>query len=127
MRPVRNDKDRNDRKAGRDALGETAPLLPLRELIVLPRQVYLIFVGRQKSIKALEAAEARKQPILLIAQKDAKVSDPGPRDIYTTGTLGVVVQLLRLPDGTVKALLEGKRRARIVRYAAEEEYFQVEV
>src|SRR6202790_4943706 len=123
----RNDKDKNDRKDGRDALGETVPLLPLRELIVFPNQVYPILVGRQKSIKALEAAEARKQPILLVAQKDAKVSDPGPRDIYTTGTLGVVVQLLRLPDGTVKALLEGKRRARIVRYGAEEEYFQVEV
>src|SRR6202047_132090 len=124
----RNDKDKNDKKDGRDGhLGETVPLLPLRELIVFPHQVYPIFVGRQKSIKALEAAEARKQPILLVAQKDAKVSDPGPRDIYTTGTLGVVVQWLRLPDGTVKALLEGKRRARIVRYAAEEEYFQVEV
>src|SRR6202022_2877249 len=124
---LRNDKDKNDRKDGRDALGETVPLLPLRELIVFPHQVYPIFVGRQKSIKALEAAEVRKQPILLVAQKDAKVSDPGPRDIYTTGTLGVVVQLLRLPDGTVKALLQGKRRPRIVRSAAEEENFQVEV
>src|SRR5579864_6215272 len=119
---------RNDKKDSRDpSQGEMVPLLPLRELIVFPHQVYPIFVGRQKSIKALEAAEARKQPILLIAQKDAKVSDPGPRDIYATGTLGVVVQLLRLPDGTVKALLEGKRRARIVRYAGEQEYFQVEV
>jgi ATP-dependent Lon protease len=123
----RNDKDKNDKKDGRDGQGEAVPLLPLRELIVFPHQVYPIFVGRQKSIKALEAAEARKQPILLVAQKDAKVSDPGPQDIYATGTLGVVVQLLRLPDGTVKALLEGKRRARIVRYAAETEYFQVEV
>src|SRR6266478_1740513 len=123
----RNDKDKNDKKDGRDGQGETVPLLPLRELIVFPHQFYPIFVGRQKSIKALEAAEARKQPILLVAQKDAKVSDPGPQDIYATGTLGVVVQLLRLPDGTVKALLEGKRRARIVRYAGEQEYFQVEV
>src|SRR6202158_2857821 len=123
----RNDKDKNDKKDGRDGQGETVPLLPLRELIVFPHQVYPIFVGRQKSIKALEAAEARKQPILLDAQKDAKVSDPGPQDIYATGTLGVVVQVLRLPDGPVKALLEGKRRARIVRYAGEQEYFQVEV
>src|SRR5438105_5264652 len=106
---------------------QTVPLLPLRELIVFPHQVYPIFVGRQKSIKALEAAEARKQPILLVAQKDAKVSDPGPDDIYAMGTLGVVVQLLRLPDGTVKALLEGKRRARIVRFLSDDEYFQVEV
>ena len=108
----RNDKDKNDKKDGRDGQGDTVPLLPLRELIVFPHQVYPIFVGRQKSIKALEAAEARKQPILLVAQKDAKVSDPGPQDIYAIGTLGVVVQLLRLPDGTVKALLEGKKRAR---------------
>src|SRR5690242_3189422 len=123
----RNDKDKNDKRDGRDGQGDIVPLLPLRELIVFPHQVYPIFVGRQKSIKALEAAEARKQPILLVAQKDAKISEPGPQDIYATGTLGIVVQLLRLPDGTVKALLEGKRRARITRYVAEQEYFQVEV
>src|SRR5271154_3345731 len=120
---------RNDKKDNRDAAAsnEAVPLLPLRELIVFPHQVYPIFVGRQKSIKALEAAEARKQPILLVAQKDAKISDPGPQDIYATGTLGVVVQLLRLPDGTVKALLEGKRRARILKYLPQDEFFQVDV
>jgi ATP-dependent Lon protease len=117
---------RNDRKDNRDA-PETVPLLPLRELIVFPHEVYPIFVGRAKSIKALEAAEAQKKPILLAAQKDAKIADPGPGDIYTMGTLGVVVQLLRLPDGTVKALLEGKRRARVLRYISEDDYFQVEV
>src|SRR6202047_4360650 len=112
----RNDKDKNDRKDGRDAQGETVPLLPLRELIVFPHQVYPIFVGRQKSIKALEAAEAAKQPILLAAQKDARVAEPGPDHIHAVGTLGMVVQLLRLPDGTVKALLGGKKRARVGRY-----------
>src|SRR5215469_13624033 len=105
---------------------QTVPLLPLRELIVFPHEVYAIFVGRQKSIRALEAAEAAKKPILLAAQKDARVSEPGPDDIYTVGTLGVVVQLLRLPDGTVKALLEGKKRARVVRYVSQDAYFQVE-
>ena len=118
---------RNDKKDNREASNETVPLLPLRELIVFPHEVYPIFVGRQKSIKALEAAETSKRPILLAAQKDARVSEPGPDDIYAIGTLGVVVQLLRLPDGTVKALLEGKKRARILRYASQEEYFQVEV
>jgi len=118
---------RNDKKDNRDVSTETVPLLPLRELIVFPHEVYPIFVGRQKSIKALEAAEAGKRPILLAAQKDARVSEPGPDDIYAVGTLGVVVQLLRLPDGTVKALLEGKKRARIVRYGVQAEYFQVEV
>src|ERR1700687_5828376 len=119
--------DKNDKKDNRDASRtELIPLLPLRELIVFPHEVYPIFVGRQKSIKALEAAEQHKRPILLAAQKDARVSDPGPDDIYPVGTLGVVVQLLRLPDGTVKGLLEGKRRARIVGYTSQDEFFQVE-
>ncbi len=117
---------RNDKKDTVSS-NETVPLLPLRELIVFPHEVYPIFVGRQKSIKALEAAESGKRPILLAAQKDARVSEPGPDDIYTIGTLGVVVQLLRLPDGTVKALLEGKKRARVVRYASQDEFFQVDV
>src|SRR6201981_3261847 len=117
---------RNDKKDNRDTSHEAVPLLPLRELIVFPHEVYPIFVGRQKSIKALEAAETSKKPILLAAQKDARVSEPGPDDFYNVGTLGVVVQLLRLPDGTVKALLEAKKRARVVRYVSQDEYFQVE-
>src|ERR1700676_5729213 len=120
--------DKNDKKDNRDASRtELIPLLPLRELIVFPHEVYPIFVGRQKSIKALEAAESGKRPILLAVQKDARVSEPGQDDIYAVGTLGVLVRLLRLPDGTVKALLEGKTRARIVRYASQDEFFQVEV
>jgi ATP-dependent Lon protease len=117
----------NDKKDHRDLSNQTMPLLPLRELVVFPGEIYSIFVGRQKSIKALEAAEATKKPILLAAQKDARVSEPGPDDIHAIGTLGMVVQLLRLPDGTVKALLEGKKRARVVRYASRDEFFQVEV
>src|SRR5215467_1782955 len=117
---------RSDKEEHRDSSNETVPLLPLRELIVFPHEVYAISVGRDKSIKALEAAETSKKPILLAAQKDARVSDPGPDDIYNVGTLGVVVQLLRLPDGTVKALLEGKKRARVARYVSQDEYFQVE-
>jgi ATP-dependent Lon protease len=119
---------RNDKKDNRETTAnDQLPLLPLRELIVFPHEVYPIFVGRQKSIKALEVAEAQKKPILLAAQKDARVADPGPSDIYSVGTLGVVVQLLRLPDGTVKALLEGKKRARVLRYVADDEFFKVEV
>jgi ATP-dependent Lon protease len=119
---------RDDKKDNRDASSnETVLLLPLRELIVFPHGVYAILIGRQKSIKALEAAESSKKPILLAAQKDARISEPGPDDIYAVGTLGVVVQLLRLPDGTVKALLEGKKRARVLRYARQDEFFQVEV
>src|SRR5271156_2667480 len=116
---------RNDKKDNRDATTNVVPLFPLRELIVFPHEVYPIFVGRQKSIKALEAAEAKKTPILLVTQKDPKVAEPAPGDLYTVGTLGVVVQLLRLPDGTAKALVEGKKRARAPRYGGAHAYFQV--
>ena len=116
---------RSDKKD--NPLAQVVPMLPLRELVVFPQEVFAIFVGRHKSIKALEEAEAQKRPILLAAQKDAKVSEPTPDDIYAVGTLGVVLQLLRLPDGTVKALLEGKKRARIIRHVAGREFFQVEV
>jgi len=118
---------RNDKKDHRDPSNETVPLLPLRQLIVFPHEIYQILVGRQKSIKALEAAEAAKKPILLAAQKDVRVSEPGPDDIHAVGTLGMVVQLLRLPDGTIRVLLEGKKRARVVRYASQNEFFQVEI
>ncbi|MGH7812945.1 MAG: endopeptidase La [Candidatus Binataceae bacterium] len=119
---------RNDNTGKKDGGGgaSSVPLLPLRELIVFPHEVYPIFVGRNKSIKALEAAEAHKTPILLVAQRDAKVADPAPADLYAVGTLAVVVQLLRLPDGTVKALLEGKKRARVAKFVSGNDYFQVE-
>ncbi len=118
---------RNDKKDNRDATTNVVPLFPLRELIVFPHEVYPIFVGRQKSIKALEAAEAKKTPILLVTQKDAKVAEPAPRRHYTRSARSASsCSCLRLPDGTVKALVEGKKRARVIRYVADEEYFQVE-
>jgi len=86
-----------------------------------------LFVGRQKSIRALEEAMSKQKFILLAAQKDAKTNDPGEADIYEVGTLGSVVQLLRLPDGTVKVLVEGKKRAKIARYVANPDYFLVDV
>src|SRR5688572_9839709 len=103
------------------------PLLPLRDIIVFPHMVVPLFVGRQKSIAALEAAMAGDHAILLAAQKDAKTNDPTREDIHEVGTLGQVVQLLRLPDGTVKVLVEGKRRARITSFTAEDNYFSVHV
>jgi ATP-dependent Lon protease len=102
------------------------PLLPLRDIIVFPHMVVPLFVGRQKSIKALEEAMNKQKFILLAAQREAKTNDPGEDDIYRVGTLGTVVQLLRLPDGTVKVLVEGKKRARVVRYVDQSEYFLVE-
>ena len=108
---------RNDKKDNRDdAPGGNVlrvPLLPLRDIIVFPHMVVPLFVGREKSISALEEAMNKQKFILLAAQTDAKTNDPAADDIYRVGTLGTVVQLLRLPDGTVKVLVEGKKRARV--------------
>src|SRR5271167_2172030 len=103
------------------------PLLPLRDIIVFPHMVSQLFVGRERSINALDAAMTRDKDIFLAAQKNAKTNEPTPDDIFQVGTLGTVMQLLRLPDGTVKVLVEGKRRARIKRFAQTDEYFLVEV
>jgi ATP-dependent Lon protease len=103
------------------------PLLPLRDIIVFPHMVSQLFVGRERSINALDAAMTREKDIFLAAQKNAKTNEPSPDDIFQTGTFGTVMQLLRLPDGTVKVLVEGKRRARIKRFAQTDEYFLVEV
>ncbi|MBK7828192.1 endopeptidase La [Nannocystis sp.] len=107
-------------------LARKIPLLPLRELIVFPHEVVPLFVGREKSINALEEAMATDRAILLCAQKKAKVNDPKPEGIHTVGTIGSIIQLLRLPDGTVKVLVEGKSRARIGRYIDHDKYFLVE-
>src|SRR5262249_160859 len=119
--------DKGEKKEGPLGGGLRVPLLPLRDIIVFPHMVVPLFVGRQKSIKALEEAMNKQKFILLAAQKDAKTNDPGEEDIYRVGTLGTVVQLLRLPDGTVKVLVEGKKRARIQQYVDHPEYFLVEV
>src|SRR5213594_1197914 len=121
----RNEK-RDPRETPTQAGGLRVPLLPLRDIIVFPHMVVPLFVGRQKSIRALEEAMNKQKFILLAAQKDAKTNDPTEDDIYRVGTLGTVVQLLRLPDGTVKVLVEGKKRARVTRYLANAEYFLVE-
>ena len=118
---------RNDKKDAPPSGGVRVPLLPLRDIIVFPHMVVPLFVGRQKSIKALEEAMNKQKQILLAAQKDAKTNDPGEEDIYQVGTLGSVVQLLRLPDGTVKVLVEGKKRARILQYVDHPDYFLVDV
>jgi len=118
----RNDKRDNPGSPGG---GARVPLLPLRDIIVFPHMVVPLFVGRQKSIRALEEAMNKQKQILLAAQREAKTNDPAEEDIYRVGTLGVVVQLLRLPDGTVKVLVEGKRRARILGFLDESEYFLV--
>ncbi len=103
------------------------PVLPLRDVVVFPNMVIPLFVGRDRSIKALEYAMSHDKEVFLSAQKDAKVDNPSEKDIYSFGTLGSVLQLLRLPDGTVKALIEGKDRARIDKFLDNQEFYMVEV
>ncbi len=102
------------------------PLLPLRDLIIFPHMMMPLFVGREKSINALEEAMSKQTDIVLAAQKDAKTNNPEPKDIYSIGTIGTIIQLLRLPDGTVKVLVEGKRRVRIKNFVANEAFFVVQ-
>src|SRR6056297_3077064 len=89
------------------------PLLPLRDVVVFPHMVVPLFVGREKSIQALEAAMEGSKEILLVAQRDASTDEPGANDVFEMGTLATVLQMLRLPDGTVKVLVEGNARATI--------------
>ncbi|WP_413576244.1 endopeptidase La [Bdellovibrio sp. HCB290] len=103
------------------------PLLPLRDLIIFPHMMMPLFVGREKSINALEEAMSKQTDIVLAAQKDAKTNNPEPKDIFTIGTVGTIIQLLRLPDGTVKVLVEGKRRVKIKNFVNNENYFMVAV
>ena len=89
------------------------PLLPLRDVVVFPHMVIPLFVGRPKSIKAMETAMEAGKSILLVAQKSAAKDDPGPGDMYAIGCVSNILQMLKLPDGTVKVLVEGGTRARI--------------
>ena len=89
------------------------PLLPLRDIVIFPSTVIPLFVGRKKSIKALEEVMKTDKSIVLVAQKKSEVDDPGQEDIYSYGCLGKVLQLLKLPDGTVKVLVEGTERIKI--------------
>lgn len=103
------------------------PLMPLRDIVVFPHMVAPLVVGRKKSIQALEDAMQKRTEIFLISQKDSTIDEPGQDGIYRSGTLATVMQLLRLPDGTIKALVEGKRRAEIVSFVPNDNFFQVEV
>ncbi len=95
------------------------PVLPLRDVVVFPHMVIPLFVGRARSIKALEAAMKEGKNILLVAQKDASQDSPNPTDIYRVGTVASILQMLKMPDGTVKVLVEGEQRASIIRFTHE--------
>ena len=98
------------------------PVLPLRDVVVYPHMVIPLFVGREKSIACLEAAMDNNKQVLLVAQKQAETDEPTKDDLFSVGTVATILQLLKLPDGTVKVLVEGQQRAKIHKFA-EEEFF----
>jgi ATP-dependent Lon protease len=120
----------SEAKQGKERSGggkEVYPVLPLRDIVVFPYMIVPLFVGREKSINALEEVMRSDKQILLAAQKNAGDDDPAPDAIYQMGTLASVLQLLKLPDGTVKVLVEGTARAKVVRYSDNPNYFEAEV
>ncbi|UCG11112.1 MAG: endopeptidase La [Deltaproteobacteria bacterium] len=121
-------------KKNRDSVNEREtsavreyPLLPLRDIVIFPNMVAPLFVGREKSIKALEHAMGLGKTIFLATQKKAKTDSPTEKDIFRMGALATILQLLRLPDGTVKALVEGKRRGKIAAFVPNSDFFMVQV
>jgi len=103
------------------------PVLPLRDVVVYPYMVIPLFVGRRKSIKALEVAMVGDKQILLVSQKNASTDEPKAEEIYRLGSISTILQLLKLPDGTVKVLVEGVKRGQILRFVQEDEYFSAEI
>ncbi|MBI4194582.1 MAG: LON peptidase substrate-binding domain-containing protein, partial [Betaproteobacteria bacterium] len=103
------------------------PLLPLRDVVVFPHMVIPLFVGRPKSIKALESAMEAGKSIVLAAQKSAAKDEPGPEDLYGIGSIANILQMLKLPDGTVKVLVEGSQRARINEIVDAKTHYMVDV
>jgi ATP-dependent Lon protease len=113
-------------KAGpeKSGQGDLMAVLPLRDIVVFPHMIVPLFVGREKSVRALEAVMKEDKQILLVAQKNASQDDPSVEDIFRVGTVSTILQLLKLPDGTVKVLVEGGRRAKIVSFKETESYFE---
>lgn len=105
----------------------TMPVLPLRDVVVYPHMVIPLFVGREKSIRCLDAAMESGKQIFLVAQKDAAVDEPEEKDIYKIGALATILQMLKLPDGTVKVLVEGTQRAKVSAWKHDEDYFTADI
>ena len=103
---------------------QSYPVLPLRDIVVFPHMIVPLFVGRDKSVRALEAVMREDREILLATQRDAGEDEPGADDIHEVGVIANVLQLLKLPDGTVKVLVEGARRARITSFIRDDDYFE---
>ena len=113
----------NEDKTLQPASSLTLPVLPLRDVVVFPHMVIPLFVGRKKSIRALERAMESGKQIMLVAQKSASDDDPGTDQIHTIGTVASILQLLKLPDGTVKVLVEGEQRADVQNYTETDDCF----
>ncbi len=113
-----------DRPSDKVGSSDLMAVLPLRDIVVFPHMIVPLFVGREKSVRALEAVMKEDKQILLVAQKNASQDDPSVEDIFRVGTVSTILQLLKLPDGTVKVLVEGGRRAKIVSFKETESYFE---
>ena len=116
-----------EKKVQEFKLFKNTPVLPLRNIVVFPHMVVPLFVGRDKSIAALESVMDKGQELLFLAQKDADVNDPEKKDLYDVGTLGKVLQLLKLPDGTVKVLVEGIKRAKVEEFTKTDLYLEAKI
>ena len=99
------------------------PLLPLRDIVIFPSMVVPLFVGREKSIKALQEVMKSDKSIVLITQKNSEIDDPEDKDLFSYGCLSKILQLLKLPDGTVKVLVEGEKRVKILKHNEKEDRF----
>ena len=104
--------------------GQLAAVLPLRDIVVFPHMIVPLFVGREKSVRALEEVMSEEKQIVLLTQKNAGEDDPSPDGLYRVGTLATVLQLLKLPDQTVRVLVEGKSRARVKGFSPRTDFFQ---
>ncbi|MCC6983177.1 MAG: LON peptidase substrate-binding domain-containing protein, partial [Bauldia sp.] len=108
----------------RTIVGEVFPVLPLRDIVVFPHMIVPLFVGREKSIRALDEVMRSDKQVLLATQQNPADDEPSPQSIYSIGTLATVLQLLKLPDGTVKVLVEGISRAEITRFSDQATYYE---
>ena len=106
---------------------QNLPLLPVRDIVVFPYMVLPLFVGREMSIKAINEALAGNRMILLVAQRLLDVENPRPEDIYSIGTVGMIMRMLKLPDGRVKILVQGLAKAKIAEYLQTEPYYRVDI
>src|SRR5581483_12514137 len=101
------------------------PLLPIRDQVYFPHMIFPLLVGREKSVRALEEAAAQQRHIFIVAQRNLHAEDPDPDDIYTVGIVAEIMQILRVPDGTVRVMFEGLERCRILKYLQTEPFYKV--